>query len=60
MMAAHMRKAGMKAQAYHADLKQPVKDAVQADWLAGRLEAVCATVAFGMVSWTRPPRDSRS
>ncbi|KAI9635091.1 ATP-dependent DNA helicase, RecQ family, partial [Dioszegia hungarica] len=48
MMAAHMRKAGMKAQAYHADLKQPVKDAVQADWLACRLEAVCATVAFGM------------
>lgn len=45
-LALHLQKAGMKARAYHADMPQKTKEAVQADWLAGRIEVVCATIAF--------------
>jgi bloom syndrome protein len=41
----------MRARAFHAEMPQAVKEAVQADWLAGRIEVVCATIAFGMVSY---------
>lgn len=51
-LAAHLSKAGMRARAYHAEMPQKIKETVQADWLAGRIEVVCATIAFGMVSFS--------
>ncbi|HEY3665684.1 MAG TPA: RecQ family ATP-dependent DNA helicase, partial [Polyangiaceae bacterium] len=37
-----------RAQAYHAGLPAEARERVQADFLAGRLDVVVATVAFGM------------
>jgi len=37
-----------RAQAYHAGLPAEVRERVQADFLAGKLDVVVATVAFGM------------
>jgi DNA topoisomerase III len=37
-----------RAAAYHAGLPAEVRESVQTDFLAGRLEVVVATVAFGM------------
>ncbi|MEO7035331.1 MAG: DNA topoisomerase 3 [Polyangiaceae bacterium] len=37
-----------RAQAYHAGLPAQVRERVQADFLAGKLDVVVATVAFGM------------
>ena len=37
-----------KAAAYHAGLKASVRDSVQEEFLAGRLDVVVATIAFGM------------
>jgi len=37
-----------RAKAYHAGLSAEVRERVQSDFLAGRLDAVVATVAFGM------------
>ncbi len=39
---------GMSAAAYHAGMTGAVRDRVQADFLAGRLEVIVATIAFGM------------
>src|SRR5947209_3313383 len=38
----------MSAAAYHAGMTGAARDRVQADFLAGRLEAIVATIAFGM------------
>jgi ATP-dependent DNA helicase RecQ len=46
--AADLAEAGLAAAAYHAGLGQRVRDAVQEDFMAGRLEVMVATSAFGM------------
>ncbi len=38
----------MPAAAYHAGMSAQARDRVQADFLAGRLSAIVATIAFGM------------
>ena len=47
-VAALLCKAGFPAGAYHADIAGPRRAAVQADWIAGRIHFMVATVAFGM------------
>jgi DNA topoisomerase-3 len=39
---------GMSAAAYHAGMPGAARDRVQADFLAGRLQVIVATIAFGM------------
>ena len=46
--AAELAEAGIAAAAYHAGLSKRVRDAVQEDFMAGRLEVMVATSAFGM------------
>ena len=46
--AAELAEAGLAAAAYHAGLGKRVRDAVQEDFMAGRLEVMVATSAFGM------------
>jgi len=43
-----LRKYGYSAAAYHAGLPTAVREKVQDDFLSGRVQVVCATVAFGM------------
>lgn len=40
--------AGLKAAAYHAGLPAKERAQVLADWSAGRMPLVAATIAFGM------------
>ncbi|HZA04178.1 MAG TPA: RecQ family ATP-dependent DNA helicase, partial [Propionibacteriaceae bacterium] len=46
--AADLAEAGLAAAAYHAGLSKRVRDTVQDDFMAGRLEVMVATSAFGM------------
>jgi len=43
-----LAEAGLAAAAYHAGLSKRVRDSVQDDFMAGRLEVMVATSAFGM------------
>ena len=43
-----MRKAGIKAKAYHAGLGREERTATQDSWLQDKTKVVCATIAFGM------------
>jgi len=47
-VAAHLKKSGLNARAYHAGLADDVRAAAQDDFMAGRCEAIVATIAFGM------------
>ncbi|HDS64192.1 MAG TPA: ATP-dependent DNA helicase RecQ [Methanofollis liminatans] len=47
-LARDLRKYGYSAAAYHAGLPAAVREKVQDDFLSGRVQVVCATVAFGM------------
>lgn len=47
-IAEHLMRAGFDARPYHAGLKQDVRSKTQDDFMAGRLQIVCATIAFGM------------
>ena len=46
--AKEMRKAGIKAKAYHAGLGREERTATQDSWLQDKTKVVCATIAFGM------------
>ena len=46
--AARLERAGWKTGVYHAGLTGPVRDRVQAAFIAGRIEVIVATNAFGM------------
>ena len=43
-----MRKAGIKAKAYHAGLAKDERSKTQDSWLQDKVKVVCATIAFGM------------
>ena len=43
-----MRKAGIKAKAYHAGLGREERTQTQDSWLQDKTKVVCATIAFGM------------
>ena len=43
-----MRKAGIKAKAYHAGLGKDERSSTQDSWLQDKVKVVCATIAFGM------------
>ena len=43
-----LRKAGIKAKAYHAGLNKDERSQTQDHWLQDKVKVVCATIAFGM------------
>jgi len=47
-LAGSLKKRGFAIAAYHAGLSQQVRESVQDAFLTGKLQAVCATIAFGM------------
>lgn len=47
-IAGELRKYGHNARAYHAGFSAGVREKVQDDFLSGRVQVVCATIAFGM------------
>ncbi len=47
-LARSAKKCGFAVAAYHAGLSRQVRDSVQDAFLKGELQAVCATIAFGM------------
>ena len=47
-VAAHLKKSGLNARAYHAGLADDVRAAAQDDFMAGRCDVIAATIAFGM------------
>ena len=46
--AKEMRRAGIKAKAYHAGLGKDERSQTQDAWLQDKVKVVCATIAFGM------------
>jgi len=47
-VAAKLKKEGIAAGVYHAGLPNSERDRVQDDFVADRLQVICATIAFGM------------
>jgi ATP-dependent DNA helicase RecQ len=47
-MATYLRTKGWNCQHFHAGLKSPEKRAIQDEFIAGNLQVICATNAFGM------------
>ncbi|VGO18983.1 RecQ family ATP-dependent DNA helicase [Pontiella sulfatireligans] len=47
-MAAWLRQAGLSAEAFHAGLEAPQKRRIQEEFIAGNIQHICATNAFGM------------
>ena len=47
-VAAHLKRSGLNARAYHAGLADVVRSAAQDDFMAGRCDVIVATIAFGM------------
>jgi len=47
-VAAHLKKSGLRARAYHAGLADDVRSSAQEDFMAGRCDVIVATIAFGM------------
>lgn len=47
-VAAHLKKSGVRARAYHAGLADDVRSSAQEDFMAGRCDVIVATIAFGM------------
>lgn len=46
--AERLQRAGIRACAYHAGLEAPLRSQIQQDFMAGRLDCIVATIAFGM------------
>lgn len=47
-MTEKLREAGLRVGCYHAGLPGTEREQVQRDFVNGRLQAICATIAFGM------------
>jgi ATP-dependent DNA helicase RecQ len=47
-LAAKLQKEGITAGIYHAGLPNSERDRMQNDFVADRLQVICATIAFGM------------
>ena len=47
-VATYLRQKGCNAQAYHAGLESDLRGKIQSDFMAGRVQVVVATIAFGM------------
>lgn len=47
-MAEQLRKEGLRVGCYHAGLPAAEREQVQRDFVNGNLQAICATIAFGM------------
>jgi superfamily II DNA helicase RecQ len=47
-------KQGIRARPFHGLMKKTEKDELMAQWMAGEVECIVATVAFGMVSLANP------
>lgn len=47
-LAAYLSKAGIDAHAYHAGLKSETRDTLQQAFMAGKVNCIVATIAFGM------------
>jgi len=47
-VAAFLAGKGLRAQAYHAGMQDEVRATVQEDFMAGRVDVIVATIAFGM------------
>ncbi|KAL4440297.1 hypothetical protein ABPG75_003298 [Micractinium tetrahymenae] len=47
-LAEELRGLGISCAAYHADLDAAVRESVHRRWSQGRLQVICATIAFGM------------
>lgn len=44
----YLVKKGLQSEAFHAGLKAPEKKQIQDDFIAGKIQVICATNAFGM------------
>lgn len=47
-VAAYLQKAGINASAYHAGFDSDTRSQIQADFMAGNIQVIVATIAFGM------------
>lgn len=47
-MTEKLREAGLRVGCYHAGLPKAEREQVQQDFVNGKLQAICATIAFGM------------
>lgn len=47
-LSSFLRRKGVSAQSYHADMDVGVRNQVHADWMNGALGVICGTVSFGM------------
>ena len=47
-VAGHLQRNKIRARAYHAGLADEVRSSVQNDFMEGRIDAIVATIAFGM------------
>uniref|UniRef100_A0AC34RDB0 Helicase C-terminal domain-containing protein n=1 Tax=Panagrolaimus sp. JU765 TaxID=591449 RepID=A0AC34RDB0_9BILA len=47
-MAGLFNSEGFKAEPYHAGLPDQTRSRTQNDWMEGKINVICATIAFGM------------
>ena len=47
-VAAYLQKSGISASAYHAGFDSDTRSQIQADFMAGNIQVIVATIAFGM------------
>lgn len=47
-VASRLNKLGIKAKAYHASIEKSEKEQAYSDFMADKIQVICATIAFGM------------
>lgn len=58
-MTDRLRKSGIRAETFHAKMPTAAKASILKRWKEGKLDCVCATIAFGMVSFPFDARNKR-